>query len=80
MQTHTRHTTLWSTASFSDGDDTLPGNLNDLMAHLGNCRQPHGRMHFLRQAGRGTGMFLLGHLVTTAVVLLLLCGLLSMAF
>lgn len=79
MQAHTKHTTRWSTASFSDGDDTLPGNLSELTAHLSNCRVAHGRMHFLRQAGHGAGMFFLGHLVTTAVALLLLCGLLSLA-
>ncbi len=79
MQLHNKHAALWSTASFSDGVDTLPANLTDLTQHLGNCRQPHGRMHFLRQAGHGAGMFFLGHMVTTVVAVLLLCGLLSMA-
>lgn len=79
MQIKHLQTALWSTASFTDGDDTLPADLNDLTEHLGSCRQPHGRMHFLRQAGHGAGSYFLGHMVTSIAVLLLLSGLISMA-
>lgn len=70
--------TAWSTASFSDGDGPHTGHLSDLAAHLGRCRRVHGRMHFVRAAGHGTGVFFLGHIVTCLMLLLLLCGLLTM--
>jgi len=64
----------WATSSYGQGTDTTPMQLSTLGEHLAHCSQPGGRLGALRTGCQALHGFLLGHLVTTATVVLVAAG------
>lgn len=67
-------TPSWSTASFSDTADTLPGDLSALGEHLELCRGSRGRLFAFKCFAGSMNGFVAARFVTTLVVVVLFIG------
>jgi len=65
----------WSTASNGLVADTLPGELEVLGEHLGNCQSNHRHWLSLHCAVQRMGGFLAARFVTSVVFVLIVLGL-----
>jgi len=66
----------WSTASFGDTPDTTPMDLSALGEHLSLCRGVRGRLFATRCRAEAVHGFVATHLVTTALGVAALAGVL----
>jgi 3-deoxy-D-arabino-heptulosonate 7-phosphate (DAHP) synthase class II len=58
----------WSTASFGEPEQTLPMELHELGAHLGQCAHNRGLLFSARCAAESFHGFVASRLVTSLVV------------
>ncbi|WP_291010619.1 hypothetical protein [Hydrogenophaga sp.] len=64
----------WDTSSFGHPADVSPLERSALGEHLSQCGALRGRLHTLRTGADGLHGLLTGHVVTTAMVAMLLVG------
>jgi hypothetical protein len=74
MNSHMSPRTFWSTASFGDVADTLPGDLTELGQHVQQCSQPRSPWFLLRSGIDTLHQGLLARFVTSLALLVALVG------
>ena len=68
----------WATASFADAADTSPMELSALGEHVENCNGSRGRMFGIRCAADSLIAFIAPRFVTTAVIVAIVFGVVSL--
>ena len=68
----------WATASLDDAADTSPMELSALGAHVDRCKGSRGRMFALQCAADSAIAFIAPRFVTTAVIVAIVFGVVSL--
>ena len=68
----------WATASLNGAPDTQPGELDELGVHVEDCRDASGRWFTARVMAESAIGFIAPRLVTTAVLVAIVFGVVSL--
>jgi hypothetical protein len=78
MKTHVEEIPRWSTSSLGGAADPSPAELSTLTAQMDECKESRGRFFVLQCAVDTVSGFVVGHFVTTLILVALLIAIISL--